>query len=290
MLVETPDGRALQVLDSGGHGIACVFHHGTPGGPVPQEAVVRAAADAGLRWIGYARPGYAASSPLPGRTVAQAAQDTATVLDHLGLQEFVTYGYSGGGPHALACAALLPDRCLAAATVAGLGPDGVEDLDLLAGMGEDNVEELTLARAGRSVLTPYLVKHAEGLREVTGAQLAAALGGLLSDADAAALTGEVAEVLAAGMREGLRVEVDGWLDDDLALVRPWGFDVAEIGVPVAVWQGAQDRMVPFHHGQWLVAHVPQAWGHLLPDDGHVSVVGGRLPEVLADLRVLADRG
>lgn len=290
MLLDTPDGRALQVLDTGGHGLPCVFHHGSPGAPVAASEAVQAAADVGLRWISYARPGYAASSPLPGRDVAQAAQDTATVLDHLGLREFVTYGWSGGGPHALACAALLPDRCLAAASVAGLAPDGLDDLDLLAGMGEDNVTELTLARAGRSVLTPYLTRQGDLLRDVSGADLVVALSGLLGDVDTEALTGEVAEEVAAGMREGLRVEVDGWLDDDLAFVRPWGFDVADIGVPVSVWQGGQDRMVPFHHGQWLVAHVPQAWGHLLEGEGHVSIWAQRRAALLKDLRELAEQG
>jgi pimeloyl-ACP methyl ester carboxylesterase len=287
MLIETPDGRSLQVLDAGGSGLPCLFHHGTPGGPVLVPQAVAAAAEAGMRWITYGRPGYAASTPLPGRTVAQAAQDAATVLDHLGEREFVTYGWSGGGPHALACAALLPDRCLAAASVAGLAPDGVEGLDFLAGMGEDNVEEFSLARLGRSALTPYLTKHANTLREVTGGAVAEALAALLSDVDRKELVGEPADLLAGSMREGLRVEVDGWLDDDLAFCKHWGFDVAEVAVPVAVWQGAQDRMVPFSHGQWLAAHVPQAWVHLLADEGHVSLAFQRVGDVVADLRELA---
>jgi pimeloyl-ACP methyl ester carboxylesterase len=287
VLVTTPDGRALQVVDPGGDGLPCVFHHGTPGGPVADERVVAAAADAGLRWVGYARPGYGASSPSPGRTVAQAAQDTALVLDRLGLGEFVTYGWSGGGPHALACAALLPERCLAAASVAGVAPDGAQGLDFLAGMAAENVEELGLARQGRSVLTPYLNAQVASLREVTDEHVAAALGDLLSEVDVAALTPAVADFLARGMREGLAVEADGWLDDDLAFTQPWGFDVSDVGVPVAVWQGGQDRMVPPSHGEWLAAHLPTARAHLHPGHGHVSLLVQELPAVLRDLHALA---
>jgi pimeloyl-ACP methyl ester carboxylesterase len=287
VLVTTPDGRALQVVDPGGDGLPCVFHHGTPGGPVVDERAVAAAADAGLRLISYARPGYGASSPSPGRTVAQAAQDTAAVLDRLGLGEFVTYGWSGGGPHALACAALLPGRCLAAASVAGVAPDGAEGLDFLEGMAAENVEEFGLARQGRSVLTPYLNAMVTPLRAVTGEQLAEAFGGLLSDVDVAALTPEVAALLARSLREGLAVEADGWLDDDLAFTRHWGFDVFDVAVPVAVWQGGQDRMVPFAHGQWLAAHLPTARLHLHPGHGHVSLLVQELPAVLRDLYALA---
>lgn len=272
MLITAPDGRSLEVFDSGGDGLPCVFHGGTPAGPVPHGAAIAAAGEVGLRWITYARPGYGESTPLAGRTVAQAAEDTTAVLDALGLEEFVTYGWSGGGPHALACAALLPDRCQAAATVASVAPYGVEGLDFLDGMGEENVEEFGLAVQGRAALAPYLREQHPVMSEITGEQVAEAMGGLISEVDQAALTGELADYVSECFRAGLRAGIDGWLDDDLAFAKPWGFALDELRVPVAIWQGAADLMVPFAHGQWLAANVSGATERLLDEVGHVSLV------------------
>ena len=283
VLITTPDGRTLAVVDTGGDGVPCVFHGGTPGGGNRHEAGVAAASAAGLRWITYARPGYADSTPLADRTVAQAAEDTAAVLDHLGLDEFVTYGWSGGGPHALACAALLADRCRAAATIASVAPYGAVGLDFMGGMGPENVEEFGLAVEGRAALAPYLEAAAPELREVTSEGVAAALGGVIGEVDRAALTGEFAEFLAASFRAAVRVGIDGWLDDDLAFTRPWGFDLAGITVPVTVWQGGQDLMVPFSHGEWLVEHVAGAQSRLQPEHGHLSLGLEQLPTILREL-------
>jgi pimeloyl-ACP methyl ester carboxylesterase len=289
VIVTTPDGRSLEVVDTGGEGLPCVFHSGTPGGAVVHDASVAAASAAGLRWITYARPGYGDSTPLPGRTVAQAAEDTATVLDALGLDGFVTYGWSGGGPHALACAVLLPERCRAAALVASVGPHEAEGLDFVAGMGQDNVEEFGLARQGRAVLEPYLLEQVVDMRVVTGAQVTDALGDLVSDVDRAAMTGELAEFVAAGFRAGLRHGIEGWLDDDLAFVRDWGLPLEALTVPVTVWQGEQDRMTPFGHGVWLAEHLPGAEARLLPEHGHLSLGGDLLPTVLRELADSAAR-
>lgn len=280
--VTTPDGRSLDVLDAGGDGLPLLYHSGTPGGAVPWPAAMKAARRSGLRWVTYSRPGYGASTPRPGRTVADAAADSAVVLDALGLDEFVTIGWSGGGPHALACAALLADRCLGAATIAGAAPSRQPDLDFLAGMGDDNVEEFSLAFRGREALVPAVEEMARSFRHVTGEQVVEALGGLLSASDLRALEGPLADYVAASGREAVRVGPQGWVEDDLAFCDDWGFDVASLSVPVAVWQGREDLMVPAAHGEWLVAHVPGARSHLLEGVGHVSLVA-RVGEVLEDL-------
>ena len=287
MQIPTPDGRVLQVLDTGGDGLPCVFHNGTPGGPVLHQTAIAAAQGAGLRWITYARPGYGDSTALPGRSVAQAAVDTATVLDFLGLSRFVTYGWSGGGPHALACAALLPDRCLAATTIASVAPSDAEGLDFLAGMAEENVEEFSLALKGRDAVRPYLEAALPGMRQVSAAGVSEAFGSLISPVDHEALTGDLAEFLASSCREAVRVGLGGWLDDDLAFATHWGFDLGAITRPVALWQGREDRMVPFAHGEWLAAHVSGARAHLLDDQGHLSLGSAHLPVILAELRDLA---
>lgn len=280
--VTTPDGRSLDVLDSGGDGLPLLYHSGTPGGAVPWPAGIEAARRSGLRWVTYSRPGYGSSTPKPGRTVADAAADSAMVLDALGIGDFVSLGWSGGGPHVLACAALLPDRCRGIATIASAAPCDEPDLDFLAGMAEDNVEEFTLAMKGREVLVPAIEKMAQTYRSVTGEQIVEALGGLLGAPDLAALKGPLADYIAALAREAVRVGVDGWVEDDLAFCAPWAFDLASITVPVAIWQGSEDLMVPGSHGEWLARHVPGARPHVLEGVGHVSLVAG-VDEVLEDL-------
>ncbi len=207
-------------------GLPVVFHTGTPSGPVPYAPTTRAAADNGLRLVTYGRPGYGRSTPQPGRSVADVVADTVTVLDHLGAGEFVTMGHSGGGPHALACAALLPDRCLAAASVAGVAPWDAEGLDVMAGMGPENIEEFGLAMKGAEALTPFLETVGEELRTIAPEEVVAAFGGLVPEVDKAVLTGAVADYFADGFHKALENGIAGWRDDDLAFVRPWGFDLS----------------------------------------------------------------
>jgi pimeloyl-ACP methyl ester carboxylesterase len=231
----------------------------------------------------YSRPGYCDSSRQPGRDVAAGAADVAAVVDRLGADRFYVAGASGGGPHALACAALLPDRVLACATVAGAAPFDAEGLDFLDGMGTENHEEFGAAVAGADELRDYLERQLPALVELTGEQAAAALGDLVSPIDAATLTGEYADYLAASMRGAVAEGVWGWLDDDLAFVKPWGFGLSDVDVPAFIWQGGQDRMVPFSHGEWLAAHVPGARARLLPEHGHLSIATTMFGEIADEL-------
>jgi pimeloyl-ACP methyl ester carboxylesterase len=281
------DGRSIEVLTAGPpDGLPLILHDGTPGGLVAYEPMVEAAALRGLRSVLHSRPGYGASTPRPGRRVADDAADVATILDTLGAETFVTVGWSGGGPHALASAVLLPGRCLAAATLAGVAPHGAEGLDWLAGMGPENVEEFRAAERGAEALADYLSVQASALAQVTGAEISAALGGLVSAPDKAALTGEFADYLAASMRAAVSNGIAGWRDDDLAFAADWGFPL-DPQVPVAIWQGDQDRMVPFAHGKWLARHVTGARQHLLKGEGHLSLTLKSFGQVLDDLLALA---
>ncbi len=287
-VVAAPDGRRLEVLTCGpGDGLPLVFHTGTPSGLVAPEPVTAAASARGLRTVLYSRPGYGESTPQPGRVVASAAADVATILDHLGVDRFVTAGWSGGGPHALACAALLPGRCRAAASVAGVAPYQAAGLDWLAGMGPENIEEFAAAAAGEATLSGFLAAAAAELNGVTGGGMADALGGLVAAADTAVLTGAFAGYLAESFRAAVHHGPAGWHGDDLAFVADWGFPVTAVPGPVAVWQGDQDRMVPFSHGEWLAAQVPGARAHLLPGQGHLTLIAGTFGEILDDLLDLA---
>jgi pimeloyl-ACP methyl ester carboxylesterase len=283
-ILTTPDGRQLDVRVSGPDGgTPLVFHHGTPGAVPQLRALQRAAHERGLRLVTYSRPGYGASTRHPGRTVADAAADVAVILDHLGAARCLTAGWSGGGPHALATAALLPGRVRAALVIAGVAPYGAAGLDFMAGMGEANVEEFGLALRGEAALRPFLDAEATQLRNADARALREGLATLLPEADRAVLTGEYAEDMAENFTEALRPGVDGWLDDDLCFTGPWGFDLARIAVPTHLWQGTADLMVPHAHGAWLAAHIPGVTAHLQEGEGHLSIALGALNRMLDDL-------
>lgn len=282
--VALPDRRSAEVwLGGDPTGQALVMHHGTPSDATTFADWHAPCRARGLRLICISRPGYAGSTRRPGRTVAQGSDDVSAVLDALGHDRFVTAGWSGGGPHALACAARLPGRCRGAATLAGVGPSLAGDLDFLAGMGAENIAEFGAARAGEGELRRWLIDNAESLRRITGPELADAFGDLVAPADKAVLVGGYADALAAVFRRALAPGFDGWIDDDLAFMRDWGFDLDEVRVPVAVWQGDLDRMVPFAHGRWLVRHVPGAQARLVAGHGHLSLVVRHRDEVLDEL-------
>jgi pimeloyl-ACP methyl ester carboxylesterase len=277
--VQTPDGRILCVHEAGDPGgRPVVTHHGTPGSGghyARHDAIAR---ELGLRLIAYDRPGYGGSGRHPGRTVADAAADTAAILER-----FATWGLSGGGPHALACAALLPDRCAVAATIAGVAPHDAVDLDWLAGMGEDNVAEFGAAVAGEEAITEFLRPVGAELAQARSEDLVPALRSVLSDVDAAALTDALGDWLVGLFHHGLAGGQAGWIDDDLAFVRSWGFELNAITVPVVVWQGAHDLMVPPAHGRWLGAHVAGAELRFSAADGHLSLVETQMSSILAAL-------
>lgn len=283
LTVRAAGGRDLEVVvDGPDGGPVLLFHNGTPTAATHNPHVVKPAAKRGLRTVTYSRPGYAASTEQHGRSVADAAQDTEAILDALAADRFLVLGWSGGGPHALACAALLPERCMAAATMAGVAPYNAAGLDWFAGMGPENLDEFGAAVKGEQPLIEFLETAAAGLRDVTGSEVAGALGGLVSDVDQSALTGEFAEVLAEAFRRAVSNGIAGWRDDDLAFTRPWGFELKSVRVPVAIWQGAQDLMVPYDHGRWLAANVAGAQARLLDAEGHLSLVS-HLDRILEDL-------
>ncbi len=280
--VAGPGGRALRVHDVGEPGdVPVVVHHGTPGSRGFRERWLADAGERGIRLIGYDRPGYGGSDRHPGRTVADAAADVEAICDQLGLERVLTHGSSGGGPHALACAALLGDRVAAVATLCSVGPLDAEGLDFLAGMGEANVVELGAAVEGEAKLRPLLEEMAKEILSADPRELVKELASILSPPDVAVVDGGLATELLAGIREGIGTTREGWLDDDLAFVSAWGFELASISVPALLWQGRQDLMVPPAHGEWLAEHVPGVEAHLSDEDGHLSIEQRRIGDVHA---------
>jgi len=287
--ITAPDGRSLDLWLAGpADGDPLIFHSGTPGAGLPFGWHVRTLAERGLRYVNASRPGYGDSTRREGRSVASVVDDTRTVLDHLGADRAWNLGWSGGGPHALACAALMPERVRGTALIASVAPYPAEGLDYLAGMGAENVEEFSAALAGARELIPFKERARPQFMDMTPDEVAGAFGDLVNDVDRGSVTGELAEYLAALFHEGLRTGYWGWFDDDMAFVKPWGFDVGSIAGPVHVWQGAHDRMVPFGHGEWLAAHLPNARPHLFQDEGHLTLVVDRYPQIIDAL--LRDAG
>jgi pimeloyl-ACP methyl ester carboxylesterase len=284
----TPDRRAIDVSVGGPEGtVPLLFHNGTPSSKQLYPPFVETASQRGLRMVSFSRAGYGTSTRNPGRSVADVIRDVAAVLDQLGAHRFYTLGWSGGGPHALACAALLPERLIGAATVGGLAPFHADGLDWMAGMGEENVAVFRAALAGHAALRTFLEEVGRSFATVTPDEVASRLGNLVSDVDRSAISGEAAAWLAEVFRESVRNGIWGWYDDELAFVRPWGFDLGAINAPVAIWQGAQDRMTPFAHGEWLALHIPGAHPHLLPDHGHLSLGVDSFGRILDDLLKIA---
>lgn len=271
-------------------GPVLLYHHGTPGA-VTQPPHLQAALHArGMRLVSYSRAGYGSSTRHAGRRVADAASDAAAVLDELTVERCAVAGWSGGGPHALATAALLPHQVSAVILMAGVAPADATDLEFLDGMGEDNLEEFAAAREGEAALRAVLEAQVPDLVSGDSAAVVEGMRSLLPDVDQAAFTDDFATFLLASFQEGLRSGVDGWVDDDLAFLAPWGFDLAapaRHGIPVSVWQGGADLMVPAAHGAWLAAHVPGAVPHLEPGDGHLSIVVGAVDRMVDEL---ADHG
>jgi pimeloyl-ACP methyl ester carboxylesterase len=278
--IHTPDGRTLAVEDYGdASGRPVLVHMGTPNSRHLYEPNVIDAAARGLRLICWDRPGYGGSDPQPGRIVADCAADARAICETLGLRQVAMWGISGGGPHVLACAALLPDLVTAIASLASLAPYPAEGLDWFEGMGEDNVEDFRLTLTDEAAARDRLEKEREEMIATSPDQLAEVLKSVLTPTDAAVLTGDVAEYLAYTNREGLAPGGQGFWDDGRAFSVGWGFDLTDISVPVLLMHGRQDRFVPFGHGAWLAARIPGVEARLLDHDGHLTLLANRAGEV-----------
>ena len=282
-MLTTPDGRTLDHVVAGDDGPLVVSLHGTPQGHPLAPELVAAAQEAGVRVAAYARPGYAGSTRQPGRRVADCVPDVLALADALGAERFAVVGDSGGGPHALACGALAADRCVAVATVAGVGPWQMDGLEFLAGMGEGNEVEFGAAVEGEQPLRELIGPWREQMLADGPQGTYDALVTVLSPPDREVFSAEFAAEFSRGVEVALREGVDGWVDDDLAFISDWGFALDDVRAPVHLWQGGQDLMVPPAHGRWLAEHLPTVTPHLLPDDGHLTLLLRRPAQILGDL-------
>ncbi|MEU9383950.1 alpha/beta hydrolase [Streptomyces sp. NPDC048279] len=292
-LITLPDGRHLDIAVSGpSGGVPLIYHHGTPGALSQNRVMQRDVWDRGLRLVTFSRPGYGDSTRKPGRKVLDVAADVEVLLDHLEAERCLVLGHSGGGPHALATAAALPGRVAGVAASCSLAPYDTPGFDFLSEMGDQNIKEFGLALQGEAAVRPALEADAVAMRRPDAVDaVRAMLTSLLSDEERTAMSldaeGGPAEELAGQWAHALGDGVDGWVDDDLAFVRPWGFDLIAIQVPCFIWHGAADRVVPPSHGRRLSEQMPDSLLRMLPDKGHLMVqldgIGAMVDELLTTL-------
>ena len=233
--------------------------------------------------VACTRPGYTGSTRHLGRRVADAAADSMAVMDALGIDQAVALGYSGGCPHALAVAALAPDRCRRAVVVAGVVPFGAEGVDFMEGMGAENVEEFQAAVDGEVALRAWMDRSGLPMLLAGGDEIAAALGDLVDESDRASLEGGWADDLAAEFHRVHDGGPDGWVDDDLAFVSAWGFEPADVQVPVVVWHAERDRMAPVEHSRWMARALPNADYREVHGLGHLALLRDHRADILASL-------
>jgi pimeloyl-ACP methyl ester carboxylesterase len=290
--LETPDGRTLAYATWGDpDGFPILSLHGTPGCRLnrwPNEDVyIRA----GAYWVTHDRAGYGRSDRRHGRNVADEAADVEALADELGFDRFGVSGGSGGGPHVLACAALLADRVVRAVCTVGvapLGSPGLTEEEWLAGMDPENVKEFGWAKAGEEVLTPELEQLQKQGEERAAFDPSSILDDFeLSESDRAELARpEAMQVIRESTAEQAANGVGGWVDDDLAFRQPWGFDLAAISVPVLIRYGLTDVLVPPAHGEWLAANVPGCIVDAADTSGHLGA--NPEEEIAANVRWLSE--
>ncbi len=278
-LIRTPDGRELEVARLGTEGgVPVVFHHGSPGSCATALSLEAMGLSHGLDILTSSRAGYGHSSARPGRDVAAVVSDVAALRAHFGVGDYVAVGWSGGGPHALACASL-DEHCRGAISLAGVAPIDA-DFDWTEGMAPENVEEFILAREGGAAYVAHMQATAEQFARASAMSIVDLFGELLSDVDRAALEPQAArEILAQSCREAFARSAEGYIDDDRAFFAAWGFDLGSISRPVQIWYGDNDLMVPASHGAWLARAIPTASAVHLPADGHLSLVAAHQGEL-----------
>ncbi len=254
--------------------------HGTPGsrvGPFPKERVLY---ELGVRLISFDRPGYGGSDRLSPRLVADVVPDVVAIADELKIDRFAVLGRSGGGPHALACAALLPERVTRAGVLVSLAPRGAEGLDWFDGMTDSNVLAYTTAATDPEMFTASLVTTAAKIKADPTSHVTS-LGPEMPESDRRVVADVgIRRMLAQNFAEAFRHSTAGWIDDVLAFCSPWGFDLSAIEVPVLLWHGENDVFSPVAHTQWLARRIPDAHMEIRPVSGHFGALEV-LPDVLS---------
>jgi pimeloyl-ACP methyl ester carboxylesterase len=281
-VIPLSDGRDCETLVSGPQSRALVWFTGTPGAAVPDDKFAEQCAEVGLQLVMPLRPGYGKSSPRPGRRIIDFAGDVDQVLKHLGIAEVICMGGSGGGPNALAMAKALP-QCRAAGVLVSPAPRDAQGLDFYDGMAESNQRLWRLADAGEASIRPELETLRPALLEASDTEtFIDAFDDSVAAVDREAMLAPDGPPMAASTHKALEAGIEGWLQDDIAMTTPWGFDLADITKPVSFWTGRMDQFVSWKHTVWMAERVPNADLHVLADEGHISLKARHFPRILRD--------
>lgn len=276
------DGRTLRYLETGDPSGRPVFLlHATLGSKLVYGPHAADAAERGIRLIGHDRAGYGGSTAMPGRSIASEAADVRELADALGIDRFAVWGNSTGGSLALACASALSGRVVAVSSLAGVAPYPADGLDWFAAVDPAIVSDFQFFQREPVAWRLKMARDVKEMRALTQRQYSESLSGSSSGAERTILSPELLAFAFGQMQDGLSGGPAGFIDDYVAGVTAWGFDVGTIRVPVQLWHGAEDPMVPLTHARWLAAQLPDADIHLEPGEGHVSLFAKKIPEVHA---------
>ncbi|APU17799.1 MULTISPECIES: alpha/beta fold hydrolase [Actinoalloteichus] len=284
-LMRLSDGRDLEYEISGPEvGPVVLVHHGMPGSAVPMGTILDPLIERGYRMLTYSRAGHGESTPSPGRTVADSARDCGQLLDRLGISEYLSFGWSAGGPHALASAAVDAGRVVGVLTSASFAPFNAPGLDFIGGMGVQNQISFRSVERGEQAMREVIDSMSAAMLGTQPEGVADELNSVLPDVDVAAMQSAFGVENAVSVDHALRLGNEGWVADLAALTRPWGFDLDEIKAPVELWHGDLDKMVPLAHGKWLASNLNNVVSHLEAGHGHLSLTVdnlGRMLDLLA---------
>lgn len=281
--IKTSDGRNLEYATVGNPGgKTVVFHHGTPGCFLTFFHYQELLSMGDFFVIAYSRAGYGNSDRHIGRSIDSVVGDVGAILENENRDSYVSVGWSGGGPHSLACAAL-DRRCSGVVSVAGVAPIDA-DFDWTEGMGQGNIDEFELAKQGGQEYEEHVREAGEMFKNATAENVIELFGDVMSEVDKQAWASlDLRERAANDYVHGFSKSSDGFFDDDRAFLKPWGFSVEDIKVPTSFWYGSNDLMVPSSHGDWLSKNTPGAVGHYFAEDGHMSIWFNHLEEIARDI-------
>ena len=264
-----PDGRTITYVERGPQGgVPVILAHGTPGSRLARHPDAGIYERHGVRVVAYDRPGYGLSDPQPGRSVADAAADVASLAEELGFDRFAVVGGSGGAPHALACGALRGDRVIRVGALVTPAPSDTDDFDFFDGLADLNVKEFGAALEGREAIETFLQPLVDGIRHDPDAVIEEVLTELPEVDRELGSRPEFREIMRDSFVEAVRQGVRGWADDDLAFAKPWGFELEDVRVETRIWQGELDVLTPRPHGEYVASRLPNARFELLEGGGH----------------------
>ena len=277
------DGRTLACLELGDPaGPPVLYFHGFPGSRLEARVATDAATRLGLRLLAVDRPGFGQSTFHARRTVGSWAADVAALADQLALPRFSIVGVSGGAPYALACAALLSDRLARVALVCPLGP--LDAAGSRAGMLAQDRAMLALATHAAPLARRVVHLLARWMRQDADRYVKFMMAGMVPpDRDLFADPGYRALVMAS-TAEALRQGGSGAAWELTLIARRWDFRLEDVRMPVSLWQGLVDQILPAAMARRLAAALPACTPRYLPGEGHLSLVVQHIREVLAELR------